>query len=149
LAIAVLTLMKYKLAPLGFPSYEGPPLYFGQTPFEAFVSSPNMDYIPDFSLDEQYIYVRKNGWFYMHNYTLWPQWYFEATKHLPFILCRPPAESLAAHKLRLIWYDLKDTDFIREKGTIADMWRTRPDLVKGFKQLHVDLSNKIDALLFV
>ena len=146
MAIAVLTLMKYKLAPLGFPSYEGPPLDFGQTPHEAFVSSPNMDYIPDFPSTNS-TYVRKNGRFYMHDYTLWPQWYFEATKHLPFVLRRPPAESLAAHKLRLIWYNLKDTDFIREKGTIADMWRTHPDLVKGFKQLRVNLSNKINALL--
>ena len=82
----MLTLMKYKLAPLGFPAYEGPPLDFSKTPLEAFVSSPNMDYIPDFSLDEQYVYVCKNGWFYTHDYTLWPQWYFKATKHLPFVL---------------------------------------------------------------
>jgi len=30
---------------------------------------------------------------------------------------------------------------------ITNMWRTCPDLVKGFKQLRVDLSNKINTLL--
>lgn len=69
LAIAVLTVMNYKLAPLGFPPYNGPPLDLS---VEAFVSSPNMDYIPDFSINEQYVYVCKNGQFYTHDYTLWP-----------------------------------------------------------------------------
>ena len=133
LAIVELNSMNYRLSALGLPPYEGPPLDLTKAPYQVFVSSPNMDYIPDFSLDDQYIFVRKNGRFYTHDYTLWPQWYFEATKHLPFILRRPPAESLATHKLRLIWYDMTDTDFVREVGTIADVGRIRPEMVKELK----------------
>ena len=139
--------MNYRLSALGLPPYEGPPLDLTKAPYQVFVSSPNMDYIPDFSLDDQYVFVRKNGRFYTHDYTLWPQWYFEATKHLPFILRRPPAESLATHKLRLIWYDMTDTNFVREVGTIADVGRIRPEMVKELKRLRFELSDNIEALL--
>ena len=51
------------------------------------------------------------------------------------------------HKLRSIWYDMPDTNFIREKGTIAEVGRMCPNLVKEFKELCVNLWTKIDALL--
>ena len=56
--------MNYTLLPLGLPSYDGPPLDFHKLPVLYFVSSLNMDYIPDFSLDAQNVYLRKNGHFY-------------------------------------------------------------------------------------
>ena len=64
--------MDYTLLPLGLPGYDGPALEFCKLPVLYFVLSPNMDYVPNFSQDGQNIYLRKNGRFYMHNFTLWP-----------------------------------------------------------------------------
>ena len=139
--------MKYTLLPLGLPSYDGPPLDFRKLPVLYFVSSPNMDYIPDFSLDAQNVYLRKNGRFYTHDFSLWPQWYFEATKHFPFVRRRPSADELATHNLRMLWYDMTDADFVREPGSVANVGRLCPDLVKVFLEMRIDLSKKIDDLI--
>ena len=147
LAIVELNSMNYKLLALGLPPYEGPPLNLTKAPYQVFMSSPNMDYIPDFSLNVQYVFIPKNSWFYTHDYTIWPQWYFKATKHLPFILHPPPAESLAMHKLRLILYDITDTNFLWEVRTIADVGWIRPEMVKQLKQLWFELLDKIEALI--
>ena len=145
--ICELDSMDYTLLPLGLPAYDGPPLKFRKLPVLYFISSPNMDYIPDFSMDGQNVYLRKNSCFYMHDFTLWPQWYFKATKHFPFVRRRPSADELASHDLRMIWYDMTDADFIHEPGSVANVGRLRPDLVKVFLDMHIALSRKIDDLI--
>ena len=106
-----------------------------------------MDYIPNFSLDAQNVYLRKNSCFYMHDFSLWPQWYFEATKHFPFIQRRLSADELATHDLHMLWYDMTDADFVCEPGSVANIGRLRPDLVKVFLEMRIDLSKKIDDLI--
>ncbi len=61
LAIVELNSMNYKLSVLGLPPYEGPPLDLTKAPYQVFVSSPNMDYIPNFSLNIQYVFICKNS----------------------------------------------------------------------------------------
>ncbi len=137
----------YRLQPLGMPAYEGPPLDPIKLSVSYFISSPNMHYIPDFRINEKYVYIRKNGRFYTHDFTLWPQWYFEATKHFPLVQHRPPADKLATDDLRMLWYDMTDADFIREPGMVAEVGRIRPNLAKEFNDMRVVLSRKIDELI--
>ena len=92
----------YMLLPLGLPGYDGPTLEFRKLSVLYFILSPNMDYVPNFSQDGQNVYLCKNGCFYIHNFTLWPQWYFEVTSHFPFVQRQPSADELDTHDLRMI-----------------------------------------------
>ena len=139
--------MDYMLLPLGLPGYDGPTLEFRKLPVLYFVSSPNMDYVPNFSQVGQNVYLRKDGRFYTHDFTLWPQWYFEATSHFPFVRRRPCEDELDTHDLRMIWYDMTDADFVREPGSVANVGRLQPDLVKVFLDMRIALSKKIDDLI--
>ena len=75
-------------------------------PRRPIISSPNCEWLPDLSCDEQLIRARKDGRFYTGDFTLWPQWYFPATPYLPYVRARPAPEQLESHEYKLAWYDL-------------------------------------------
>lgn len=138
--------MWYKLPPLGV-SQKTQMLEGIVEPPGIFVTTPNMDYVPDISIDSQEVFIRADGRFYTHDFTLWPQWYFTRTSHLPFVLRRPDPELLSTHEHHLAWYDMVDADFVRESGSIADVGRIRPDLVEQLIESRRQLSLNVDALV--
>src|SRR6267143_636214 len=83
-------------------------------PTGLFMTSPNMDFIPSISHDNNQVWIRQNGRYIVHDFTLYPQWYFEGTYYMPFVFRRPSVDALDAHEYALAWYDLKQQDFQRE-----------------------------------
>lgn len=109
------------------------------------VTSPNMDTIPDISKGRISVQVHADGRFGLDDFMLCPQWYFEETYYLPYIRRRP--ENLLHHDLAMIWYDLKKSDFVWERGgIISDLGRIRPDLANEFISLRKSLATKIKVL---
>jgi hypothetical protein len=113
-------------------------------PDHLIITSPNMLVIPDISKDNGTVRVREDGRFYYHDFTLTPQWYFDDTFHLPYVLKKPSAAKLPTHKYRVIWHDLKESDWVKEDGAaVRDRGRIRQDLVDECavvrKELHKDV----------
>jgi hypothetical protein len=116
-------------------------------PTDLFITSPNMDFIPSIYHDRNQVWIRKNGRYYVHDFTLYPQWYFEGTYYMPFVFRRPPTEDLGAHEYALAWYDLKSEDFQREGRGDVEVGRLRQDLIDGFIAMRRKLSEKVDSLV--
>lgn len=147
-AICELFGMDYPLLTLGIPQPTlGVEQITTKIPKTYFLSSPNMDFLPDIRKDPQETYIRKNGRFATHDFTIWPQWYFPSTKNLCFVRRKPSAADLPQHPLRLIWYDLKDTDYVPEPGAITDLVRIPITLAEDFVALHKDLLSKIKVMI--
>lgn len=102
-----------------------------------------MEYIPWFSKDSTQVFVRKDGRYGTHDFMQWPQFYFDGTWYLPYILRKPSPLELPNHKYRLIWYDLHPRDFIKEPGSISDVGMIREDLREEFVRLKWSLHNEI------
>jgi len=102
---------------MGIPQVSLPLNTAYKVPLTFFATTPNARTIPFFTQDMLETFIRKNGRFWTHDYSLWPQWYFPGTKHLAFVRRRPSDEDLVIHPLGLIWYDLQEADFIQEPGT--------------------------------
>jgi len=83
-------------------------------PTGLFITLPNVDFIPSNRYDDNTVWIRCNGRYYVHDFMLYPQWYFEGTYYLPFVLRRPPAHALEIHEWALAWYDFSPKDFVRE-----------------------------------
>lgn len=115
-------------------------------PTKLFITSPNADSIPDISRDSMVVHVRKDGRFYTHDFTLFPQHYFPNHPHLPFIRVKP-SQSQPPHPLALIWYDLQHRDFVPEENSVAGLVRLRGDIVDKFIYLRQELSIKVNALV--
>lgn len=115
-----------------------------------FVTSPNAaNVIPDLiTEDEQAVTTRMDGRFHAADPTLFPQWYFTETYHLPFVRSKPKSADLIAHPLRLLWYNMNESDFIPEPGTlIGGYGRLNPQTSAQFTALRKELSTKIDDLV--
>jgi hypothetical protein len=106
-----------------------------------------MDYIPDFTRDYLDVWIREDGRYFVHDFTLYPQWYFEGTYYMPFVTRRPSDEDLEGHEYALAWYDIRDRDFCREGEAGAQVGRLRKDLVAGFTAMRKALSVKVDELV--
>jgi len=116
-------------------------------PLGVIITSPNMDYIPDFSRDYRDVWIREDGRYYMHDFTLYPQWYFEGTYYMPFVTRKPSAEDLEGHEYALAWYDIKPQDFCKEEEAGANVGWLRKDLVASFTAMRKALSVKVDELV--
>jgi len=66
-----------------------------------------MDYVPDFTHDRRDVWIAENGRYFVHDFTLYPQWYFEGTYYMPFVTRRPNDEDLEGHEYALAWYDIR------------------------------------------
>jgi hypothetical protein len=106
-----------------------------------------MDYIPDFTCDHRDVWIREDGRYYVHDFTLHPQWYFEGTYYMPFVPRKPSAEELEGHEYALAWYDIKPGDFHKEEGVAVQVGMLRKDLVADFIAMRKALSGKVDELV--
>ena len=59
-----------------------PPINPRHIPLGVIITSPNMDYILDFSHDYHDIWIQEDGCYYVHDFTLYPQWYFKGTYYM-------------------------------------------------------------------
>jgi hypothetical protein len=66
--------------------------------YHKFITSPNIDFIPSNRYDNNNVWIRHNERYYIHDFTLYSQWYFEGTYYLPFVLRRPLAHTLDIHE---------------------------------------------------
>ena len=148
LAICELDSMHYPLMSMGL---DQPILHPGDdtvlVPKTFFLSSPNSSTLPNIAQDGQRVYIRTNGRFWTHDYTLWPHWYFPGTWYLCFVRRRPLDDELVHHSLHMIWYDLQPYDYVREPGSIADVVRIPGPMVEELMVLRKELSDKIDDLI--
>jgi len=105
------------------------------------VTSPNMDWIPDFKLYGQDLRARKDGRFGMLDFTVWPQMFSPELPHLPFVLRRPDESELQEHPLSFLWWNIQLRHFELEpgqlfvglgrlKGTIADKLRDQANKLR-------------------
>ncbi|KAJ3489909.1 hypothetical protein NLJ89_g11483 [Agrocybe chaxingu] len=138
LVIAEVKTWSYPIRFIADPSAEDPSLRAQDT----FVSSPNMDFVPDFGKDGDTVYMRQNGCFYTHDFSLFPQWQYDSTFYLPFVCKRPSPEDLPNHPLHVIWHDLQESDFELEQGSITKVGHARADLVAEFMRLRKELYDK-------
>ena len=146
LSIAELHKLKYAIPQLQYDKFEE---FANGTcrPTRLIISSPNMPWVPDVAKDQLLIRVRLDGRFYTADFTLVPQLYFEGTYYMPYVLTKPPAEELASHEYRLLWYDIDlKKDFVLEPGS-SSLGRLRKDLVHDIRELRRSLSAKIKAFI--
>lgn len=116
-------------------------------PISPFLSTPNMDYIPDISKMSPTIIARKDSRFFTGDFSLMPQFYFEQTAYLPFVLRKPPPDELPSHKYSLVWHDLTQDEFLLEEGSVLrDVGRIDPFLVERFMSLRRDMQKKYKDL---
>ena len=113
-----------------------------------FITSPNMESIPEICLDHRgVVRVRTDGRYYVHDFTVFPQWYFEGTYYLPFVWRRPNAEDLPSHEYALAWYNIQPRDFKRELENV-DRGFLKDELIEGFiamrKVLHAKVMEFMD-----
>ncbi|KDR74539.1 hypothetical protein GALMADRAFT_141566 [Galerina marginata CBS 339.88] len=116
-------------------------------PLTYFVTSANMDYIPNFGRDSTTVRLRLDGRFGTHDLMLWPQWYFEATRYLPYVLKKPCPDKLVNHEYRLAWYELRPEDFELEPGTVSDIGMISLDLRRQVLALRSKLYEMIRSYL--
>ncbi|KIM39166.1 hypothetical protein M413DRAFT_75409, partial [Hebeloma cylindrosporum] len=113
-------------------------------PTHYFITSPNMTTIPDISQDSSEIQVRRDGRFGPADFTLFPQWYAEGTRYLPFVLRKPAAEDMEYHQYALIWYSMSRPDFVLESGSVVGgLGRLSPALANAFATMRKDLMAQI------
>ena len=124
-----------------------PPIDPSLVPLGLIITSPNMDYVPDFTRDHREVWIREDGRYFVHDFTLYPQWYFEGTYYMPFVTRKPSDEDLEGHEYALVWYDIRDQDFCKEGGAGVQVGRLRKDLVAGFTAMRKALSVKVDELV--
>lgn len=115
-------------------------------PTHYFITTPNMTFIPETSLDRFGVRVRADGRYTEADFTLSPQWYFEGTYYLPYIR-RKPTSNLESHPYRHIWYDLHLRDFVFERGSlIPNLGRIDQSIAQEFIALRKELAAKIRQL---
>lgn len=131
------------LRPAAFNGYDtnGKPI-----PLQSIISSPNVDTIPDVSVDEVKVRVRTDGRFYTSDFGLFPQWFFKENPHLPYISVRPSDNELDGHRYRFAWYDMKQADFLPEQGSASkDIGLLKPQIVSEFTAMRTNLEKEIKA----
>jgi len=116
-------------------------------PTGLFMTSPNMDFIPSIIHNTNQVWIRQNGRYFVHDFTLYPQWYFEGTYYMPFVFRRPSVDALDAHEYALAWYDLKQQDFQREGRGDVQVGKLRQDLIDGLKAMRLKLSDLVNLLV--
>ncbi len=106
-------------------------------PISYFVTTPNATWIPDVvGEDRAVVFLRTDGRFYTHDFMYWPQWYFPGTYYMPYIRKKPGPKELATHPYRIMWYDMRDSDFIQEPGS----------MIMGYGRLKESIAKELDAV---
>ena len=105
-----------------------------------------MESIPEIRLDYGVVRVRKDGRYYVHDFTVFPQWYFEGTYYLPFVRRRPNAEDLPNHEYALAWYNIQEHDFEREQENL-DRGFLKDELIEGFIAMRKVLVAKVTEFM--
>ena len=114
-----------------------------ERPLQYIVTTPNMDWIPDLTLEPLFVHLRRDGHFYLHDFTLWPQWFFPGTYYMPYVRRRPDNNDLTTHPYWLAWYDLTPDDFVKEAGCLTEVSTLWETLAQEFGKMERDLSVKI------
>ena len=97
--------------------------------------------IPAFDKDHYQIQVRADGRFATADFTLFPQWYAEGTKYLPFVRKKPVNDE---GSMSLLWHKFSTKDFDMEEGsTVGGMGRLAGHLASAFADLRSKLMAKI------
>ncbi len=110
------------------------------------ITTPNADYLPNVNLNHQIVICRRDGRWGPHDWTQWPQWYFDDYDHFPYILHRPAKENLAEHPLRRLWWDMNSDDFVEEAGCgLTGIGRLREEIGLEFYNLRQDLMRIVYA----
>ncbi|KDR80499.1 hypothetical protein GALMADRAFT_62021, partial [Galerina marginata CBS 339.88] len=123
----------------------GPDVNGRPVPTRFIVTTPNMTYIPDFSLDSRVVQLRQDGRYYTGDFTQWPQWYHPSTAYLPFVRARPSREELRTHEFALAWYNLRREDFEYEEGSaFRDFGRIKQELGERVLTMRRDLGVKVE-----
>ena len=113
-------------------------------PRHYFISSPNMETVPDIFRDPFAIQVRYDGRFGTSDFTIFPQWFAEGTYYLPYVRKKPTSENLANDPYALIWYSMSRRDFVPEQGSIrGGMGRLSSSLADSFATLRKEFMAKI------
>lgn len=115
-------------------------------PNHYFISSPNMETVPDIFRDPYAIQVRYDGRFGTSDFTIFPQWFAEGTYYLPYVRKKPTSENLANDPYALIWYSMSRRDFVPEQGSIlGGMGRLSTLLADSFATLRKEFMAKIQV----
>ncbi|KAF8869601.1 hypothetical protein CPB84DRAFT_1856155 [Gymnopilus junonius] len=83
-------------------------------PHRFFITSANMNWIPDLSQDSTSVYVQQD--------------FFKGTYYMPFIMKKPLPEDMAYHEYWLLWYNLQDDEFVLEPGAMLKIGMIQEDL---------------------
>lgn len=103
-----------------------------------------MTFIPRIGEADRDVWIRENGRFYYHDFSLAPQFFFDETAYLAYILVKPPPDELAQHPYRLLWYELKQSDFLADvDATEPGMGLIRDDLGQECNDLRKALQLKV------
>ena len=116
-------------------------------PSRYIVTTPNMDWIPDLTLEPTLVRLCRDGRFYLNDFTLWPQWFFPGTYYMPYVRRRPNNNDLATHPYWLAWHNFTREDFVIEGGCLTEVGTLREKLVQEFGDMEKDLNVKILELV--
>lgn len=104
------------------------------------MTTPNADHLPFIDLNHQSVISRRDGRWGPHDWTQWPQWYFEEYEHFPFIRRRPAAEKMADHPFHRLWWNMGQDDFVEEPGCgLTGVGRLRESIAEEYVRLCGDL----------
>lgn len=110
------------------------------------ISTPNTSWLPDIAQTKQEVRTRVDGRYGDHDFTQWPQWYFEETRHLAFVPRKP--SSLSNHPRSILWHNLKTSDFEYEPGHVfSDLGKVSEDLLVKIMDIRRALTKDITELL--
>ncbi|PPQ86902.1 hypothetical protein CVT26_007917, partial [Gymnopilus dilepis] len=112
-----------------------------------FITSANMTWIPETMDDTTKVYVRKDGRYGTHDFTQWPQWFFEGTWYYPYVMRKPDEYDMPEHPYRLLWYNLKPEDFVKEPGAVSEIGMIRQDLMDQLVALKLALNEKVQQCM--
>jgi hypothetical protein len=141
-ALSICELSSIYNPPSGLPEPEFPD--GSLRPRKLIATTPNMPFIPDFNLQWGEARVRLDGRFGLVDFTQWPQLYYEAHPHLPFVLRRPPSHELPTHPLRLIWWNVTDKEHVPECGSIfGGLGKLSSSYATQLKDLELQLTEEV------
>lgn len=110
------------------------------------ITTPNATWLPNIANTRLDVRTRIDGWYGDHDFTQWPQWYFEDTRHLAFVPSKPT--NLSEHPHAVLWHSLKTSDFNYEPGAVfTDLGKISDDLFEAVMDVRRYLTQEIVAAL--
>lgn len=110
------------------------------------ITTPNMRWLPNIGDTRQEVKTRDDGRYGDHDFTLWPQWYFDETRHFAFVPSKP--YDLSDHPYGVLWHTLRTSDFNYEPGTaFVDLGKITEDLLEKVMDVRSSLSTSFRQIL--